>query len=122
MPAAITWTNRDQIVNVDRSQPLNLTWTGGGLNDRILIAGFGVDLPNDSTSMFGCVAPKGATSFTVPAAMLANLPATRPNLQSKSVIYVTDLSTSGSSTFTPSGMDMGVAMFMYASGKTVVFQ
>ncbi len=123
MPSAITWTNRDQTVNVDRGQPLTLTWTGAGLNDRIVIAGFGVDLPNDSTSMFGCVAPKGATSFTVPAAMLANLPPTRPNpLQSKSVIYVTDLSTSGSSVFTPPGLDMGVAMFLYATGKTVVFR
>ena len=88
MPQPLVWTNRDQLVLVDRTQPLNVAWSGGS-GTQVLIVGFGVYLPANSTTVFGCLAPSGATSFTVPASLLSNVPATRSNpLQSKSVIYL----------------------------------
>lgn len=123
MPQPLTWTNRDQTVIVNRSQPLNVSWSGGS-GSNVIIVGFGVDLPTDSTTVFGCVAPDGATSFSIPAMVLANVPPTRPNpLQSKSVIYLGNSpSSSTDAAFNSSGLDTGFVAFRYLTGKTVLFQ
>ncbi len=124
MPQPLTWTNRDQLVFVDRTQPLNVAWSAGS-GTQVLIVGFGVDLPTNSTTVFGCLAPSGATSFTVPAIVLSNVPATRPNpLQSKSVIYLGNApnNTSSAVSLNASGLDVGYAAFQFATGKTVIFQ
>ena len=123
MPQPLTWTNRDQLVFVDRTQPLTVQWTGGS-GSQVAVVGFGVDLPTDSTTVFGCLAPAGATSLSVPAAVLANLPATRPNpLQSKSVIYLGNAPTgSALSGVSGGGLNAGLALFENALGKTVVWQ
>ena len=84
----LAWTNRDQLTLVDRSTPLTVSWSGGS-GGQVAIIGFGVDLPTDSTTIFGCLAPQGATSFSVPPIVLSNVPATRANpLQSKSVVFL----------------------------------
>jgi uncharacterized protein (TIGR03437 family) len=122
MPPPLTWINRDQLVNVDRTQPLNLSWSGGS-GAQVAIMGFGVDLPTDSTTVFGCLAPLGATNFTVPATVLANVPPTRSNpLQSKSVIYIGNFPSPTSTASFSSGLNAGFAAFQYATGKTVIFQ
>jgi uncharacterized protein (TIGR03437 family) len=122
MPQPLTWTNRDQLVVIDRTQPLNLSWSGGS-GTPVAIVGFGVDLPTDSTTVFGCVAPPGATSFTVPPMMLSNVPATRSNpLQSKSVIYLGNAPNPSAGSFSGSGLNAGFVGFQYATGKTVTFQ
>ena len=123
MPQPLTWTNRDQLLTVDRTQPLNLSWTGGAADQNVTIAGFGVDLPNNSTSIFGCVAGPGVTRFTVPAAFLSNFPATRANpLQSKGVIYLINRPASGSADLKASGLDISSLVLQSAIGKTVIFR
>ncbi|HLG99892.1 MAG TPA: hypothetical protein VKX49_26520 [Bryobacteraceae bacterium] len=123
MPQPLTWTNRDQTNSIDRTQPLNVSWSGGS-GGQVAIVGFGVDLPTDSTTVFGCLAPPGATSFSVPPAVLANVPPTRPNpLQSKSVIYVASgPDSTAASTLSASGLDYGFIAFQQVLGKTVIFQ
>jgi hypothetical protein len=123
LPQPLTWTNRDQIVTVDRTQPINISWSGGS-GAQVAIIGFGVDLPTDSTTVFGCFAPPGATSFTVPAIVLSNVPATRANpLQSKNVIYlINDPNLASAGILNVSGLDTAFAAFQYATGKTVIFQ
>ena len=123
MPQPLTWTNRDQTTVVDRTRPLTIAWSGGS-SGQVVIVGFGVDLPTDSTTVFGCLAPAGASSFSVPTAVLANLPPTRPNpLQSKSVIYVgsgPDATSAG--TLSATGLDYGFISFQQVTGKTVIYQ
>ncbi len=122
VPQPLTWTNRDQIMTVSRSQPLTISWTGG-TDQQVGIVGFGEDLPTNASTSFVCVAQPGTTSFTIPPYILANLPATRRNiLQSKSVIYFVSVPRSSATPLTASGLDAGVAMFTYINGKTVVFQ
>ncbi len=77
--ASPDWTNRSQFSQVDRRQDLVLQWgaPGGG---RVVVAGINVDRTRNVSGLFLCVAPEGATSFRVPADVLANLPATRPAL------------------------------------------
>ena len=89
VPNALNWTNRDQLVNIDRTKPLTLNWTGASSGSTVFIAGGATDLPTNSTAFFLCVAPPGATSFTVSAAVMANIPATRSRrLQSPAALYV----------------------------------
>lgn len=120
VPPALNWTNRDQITNVDRSQPLTINWTGAVSGQTVEIIGVGSDLPTNSSALFFCVVPAGANSFTVPAQALSALPASRLNpLASKDVIY---LMTSSPSIFTASGLANAITMGGYIAGKTVTLQ
>jgi uncharacterized protein (TIGR03437 family) len=120
VPSPITWTNRDQTTNVNRAQPLTLNWSGGPNGQTIEILGVNTDVRTNSSGLFYCVAPAGATSFTVPPQVLAFLPATRPNpLDSKGIVF---LISSSSTPFTASGLNVGLASSQYKTGKTVAFQ
>jgi uncharacterized protein (TIGR03437 family) len=116
----LTWTNRDQTTNVNRAQPLLLNWSGGPAGQTIEILGENSDLRTNSSGLFYCVAPAGATSFTVPTQVLAFVPATRANpLDSTGIIFVIS---SISTPLTANGLDVGLASAQYKTGKTVVFQ
>jgi hypothetical protein len=119
----LTWTNRDQISMVNRSQGLTVNWSGANSDLTVAVAGGNVDLPTNSTAIFFCSAPAGATSLTVPAAILANVPPTRTNiLQSKSVVYVGTLPLGNGGALRATGLDASVALSVFLAGKTVIFQ
>jgi uncharacterized protein (TIGR03437 family) len=123
IPQPVTWTNRLQTNVVDRTQPLTISWSGGDSGQVVAMLGFGDDLPTNSSAVFVCIAPPGATSFTVPADMLAILPATRPNpLQSNDVVYLMALSGSSLKSIAAKGLDVGLTSFYSIIGKTVVWQ
>jgi len=120
MPNPVTWTNRDQITTVDRSQPLTLEWAGASPQQAMQILGIDSDLPTDSSAMFLCTAQAGASGFTIPAEVLSSIPASRINpLASKAAIYLMPWTSSG---FTASGLQTAVAAARYVLGKTVSFQ
>jgi uncharacterized protein (TIGR03437 family) len=120
MPAFPTRTNRDQISTVSRSQPLTLSWSGAVANQPVGILGVASDLPTNSSAVFFCVAPAGASSFTIPAQVLHSLPYSRANpLASKDVIY---LISATASPISASGISTGTASGGYILGKTVIFQ
>ena len=120
VPPALNWTNRDQITTVDRTQPLTINWSGAVSGQPVEILGVGSDLPTNSSALFFCVVPAGATSFTVPPQALSALPAARANpLASKDVIYIM---TTSPSTFSASGLANAVTSGGYIAGKTVTFQ
>jgi len=123
IPAPFVWTNRSTTNVVDRTQPLTLSWSGGDSGQVVAILGFGEDLPTNSSAVFVCIAPPGSSSFTVPADMLSDLPATRPNpLQSKDIIYLLTLSGSSLKSIAAHGLDAGITSFYSITGKTVVLQ
>jgi uncharacterized protein (TIGR03437 family) len=71
----LTWTNAvTPGQTVSRNSPLTVTWTGGGPNDVVSIAGSSISIDilnlNDPTKtyeyIFNCVAPASAGTFTVP--------------------------------------------------------
>ncbi len=120
VPNPFTWTNRDQIHNVVRSQSLTLNWSGAPAGQSIAILGVDSDLPTNSSSMFVCIAPANATSFTVPPEVLSAIPATQPNLlSSKSVIY---LLSSNPAPLAAIGLSAASAAAVYILGATVIFQ
>jgi len=65
-----------QVTTIDRSAPLDLSWTGGDPGQAIYISGYSNDPDTNTSGQFECLAPMGAGSFRVPAGMFANLPTT----------------------------------------------
>ncbi len=123
IPTPPTWTNRLSTNVVPRNQPLTLNWTGGDSGQVVAFIGFGIDLPTNSSAVFGCIASPGSNSFTIPSDILANLPATRPNpLQSKDIIYMMVLSGASVQAIQASGLEVGLTSFYSVAGKTVVLQ
>ncbi len=123
IPQPLTWTNQTQLVTVNRAQSLPLAWSGGSSGDLVFIVGVGEDLPTNSSAVFVCVVPPGAASFTVPADMLSNLPATRPNpLLSKDVIYIITAQGPSVKKLKVTGLNDGAAASYLIDGKTVVLQ
>lgn len=120
---AFTWTGQDQLVTVNRTTPLTLSWSGLAAGQAMAILGGNADLPSNSSTLFYCVAPPGATSFTIPAAILSAVPATRSNIfRSKGVIYLTNILPANGTPVTISGLDAASVVSGYLSGKTVIFQ
>jgi uncharacterized protein (TIGR03437 family) len=125
----LNWTNQGSITNVNRSQNLLITWTGGptGSNAIVIISGYSAVLNSDNTAfgaVFYCQAPAGPGQFTVPSAVLLALPVS-------SVIGAPGFSTTlgnlyvGAYFYTPftaTGLDQGYAGYTETFAKTVAFQ
>ncbi len=124
MPQPLTWTNRDQLTAINRSQGFTASWTGAPQGYQVFVTGGVSDPVNNATGVFYCVAPPGATSFTVPADVLANVPASRfPAYKTKSVVFVgMSPAQAAANTFSTSGITRGVALPVFQSGKSVTFQ
>ena len=119
----LNWTNRDQTLSINRSQGFTVNWSGAPAGQSVIVFGGGVDLPSNASSLFVCVAAPGAASFTVPAAALANIAATRVNLlQSKGAVYVGSLATASPATINAGNLDFGAILPGTFIGKTVMFQ
>ena len=123
IPQPLTWTNRLQTNLVPRTQPLTINWTGGDSGQTVAIIGFGDDLPSNSSTVFACIAPPGATSFTVPTDILSTLPAGRTDpLRSKDVLYLMTLAGGSLKPINATGLDVGLTSFYSIIGKTVYWQ
>ena len=70
------WSRPNAIVVVPRSAPLALAFTPGDSGAPTVIVLYAYSAPTNSTVEVQCLAPPGASSFTVPTDLLSNLPAT----------------------------------------------
>jgi hypothetical protein len=79
LPETFVWTNADANLSVDRSAPVDVTWTGGDPDSKVLIGG-AVIVTNpttfqiDSGVSFACTEVDSAGHFTIPAEVLSLLP------------------------------------------------
>jgi len=123
MPAPLTWTNRDQLQSVTLSEGFNVTWSGVAAGNSVFVSGGGVDLPANANSIFLCLANPGATSLTVPAYVLANVPPAHARMtQSRGVIYVGEWPVASPVQIAAQGLNSGVALAIELLGRTVMFQ
>ncbi len=123
VPSALAWTNRDQLAAVNRSQGLTVSWTGAAANNSVFLTGGAVDLPANVVTTFFCSASPGAASITVPAQVLAAMPATHTQLlQSLGAIYLGEWPIAAPSVFNGGGAAGGGAMHVHVLGKSVTFQ
>jgi len=75
----VTWTNPSVAANIDRSQPLKITWTGGNPGSYLFISGSSTvvttTLADRVTVGYTCLAKVEDGQFTVPSHILSSLPA-----------------------------------------------
>jgi hypothetical protein len=72
-----TWLNRDQISVIDRTSVLTISWSGGDATKQVgMILGLASDPSTNVSGSFACLVTLDQNSFTVPSAMMANLPGT----------------------------------------------
>jgi uncharacterized protein (TIGR03437 family) len=137
MPAPIVWSNKASITDINRSASVTPTWTGAGNNIVAIIglagkqAGGTATAPIYDTGFFVCLANGSAGSFTVPASILTQLPATTGSILDGSGLsffglqMVTDPSQSGTFTapLTAGGsLDTGIFVGSVGDLKTVNFR
>ena len=116
---AITWSNRDQLTTVDRSQPL--TFSFSGTSYLVAVEGGNYDAPTNSSAAFRCTVPGGATSFTVPNWILANFSPSRINASaSRGIIGISSATTPVS--FQATGLDNTAAFYINQQSKAVTFK
>jgi len=106
----LTWTNKDALSEVDRSQDLSITWNASRKNGYVVVGGVTTSHTADSFGVFVCGESSAKGTFTVPSFVLSAMPLDQ------------DLGASGSSpasgtvflavhpfsnTFTAPGLDLG---------------
>ncbi|MBZ5608499.1 MAG: hypothetical protein LAP38_09590 [Acidobacteriia bacterium] len=119
MGAPVTWTNRDQMAQIDRTQDLTFKWSGGDSSKLVMLAGLGADQNTQALAGFFCFVPSTPGSFTVPTSVLGNLPAGGTNALG-AVLVGSFPSTYP--TFTASGLDSGLIFNANLSLATVTFK
>jgi uncharacterized protein (TIGR03437 family) len=124
MPQFISWTNMDAINTIPRSQGLDLTWTGGGSDDLVLITGTSVtstggDAPGAG---FVCLETTAAKHFVVPPEVLSALPPSAPAslIDFGGILLVS--SGKVEKTFTAPGLDQGTVLVDGGSAKPVSYR
>lgn len=118
LPPPVKWTNQDAISSPDRSQDLTITWTGGATDKEfVMIAGLAQS--EKVTAAFLCTERVTAGTFTVPAWVLAKLPASAPVMDGGEtlpgglmIVATAPLTSVGR--FTATGLDFG--LFTYEQG------
>ncbi len=118
----LQWTNSGELSEVARGEGVTFEWTPGD-SPWVVVAGVSVDKPRNASAMFLCVAPDGASSFHVPAAVLANLPASRPVIgHSQGFLTLGSTAAGEPPVFSAEGLDFGVALSVAIHQKTVRFR
>jgi hypothetical protein len=71
----LQWTNQTAAATVTRSAGLPITWTGGAAGTYVSMSGYSSSTTGSVSGSFLCIASVTAGSFTVPAYVLAAMPA-----------------------------------------------
>jgi uncharacterized protein (TIGR03437 family) len=72
----ITWTNQSAAYSgqIDRTVPLNITWTGGDPGTFVHITGWANNAAGSYMVGFECAAPVSSGRFTIPSSILLAMP------------------------------------------------
>lgn len=78
-PPEFAWTNRAAISAVDRAAPLTVHWRGVAPEARLFVFAAGSNSVSAAGETCYCAVKAKAGQFTIPAALLANVPPTVPS-------------------------------------------
>jgi uncharacterized protein (TIGR03437 family) len=126
LPPMATWTNRNELVSVDRAQDLTVTWSGG-VPDKEYVAIVGLAASQQATGGFYCVEKVSAGKFTVPAWVLSSLPASATftlgdQTLTGGLIGLGTAPLTSASRFTTPGLDFGVFTYEQATVNLVPYR
>ncbi len=127
IPASpLNWTNQDALNNISRTQDLTITWSGGAPGGTVAIFGAAADPTQAIGAEFICAAPTEAGSFTVPAYVVSELPASglAAGLPVKVPVGFLSIATTlpQPTRFQPTGIDVGFFNWGLVLTKNVNFQ
>ena len=121
LPPPLTWTNRDTVGVVSRSQGLELAWSGADAGVLAFVANY--DLATDSLGAAVCAASGEDGSTTVPEHVLSALPPSSGRaFGSHGVVALWSYSAEAAAEIAASGLDAGFVIARSAVAKTVVFE
>jgi hypothetical protein len=125
LPAPLTWTNaRGPGTAIPRSESLTITWTGADAStEYVLIQGSSANTATQSGLLFRCAVSPNAGTFTVPANILAALPASGPS-EMGPVGFLTvgqKPRRSGTGLSAP-GLDLGLLTYFVVQMRNVNYQ
>lgn len=120
-PEPLDWTDRDQIMEVDRTRGVTVHWRGSSPKDVVLIVARNVDQVATAIGMTLCVAPGESGQFTVPPSMLSSIPSSSENPgESYDELAVGALAVRAP--ILASGLDSGSVISVYLSERFVRYQ
>ncbi|MEO5922732.1 MAG: hypothetical protein ABIR70_02795 [Bryobacteraceae bacterium] len=121
-PGTFNWTNFSSVNAVNRTQDLEVTWSGAEAGSVVQI--FGISSSSPATGVyqsggFECTAPSGPGRFVIPAYVLQSIPVT-VSIGGIPQSFIS-VSTQVRGTLTATGIDTGIAVIALEQGKTVPF-
>jgi len=123
LAAPVAWSRPSGIIDVPRSSPLVLTFTPGDAAAPTAIILYSYSAVNNSAVEAQCLAPAGATSFTIPADTLANFPVTYGLIDgSYANLFLGTLGLNSATTFTNGLAANGVVLTSNWVAQSVVIQ
>ncbi len=122
-PAPFDWTDREQSAVVVRSHGLTVHWKGADSAQLMVLLATNVDKVTTAIGSCMCTASAAAGHLTVPAELLANIPASQdmpgpPYDQ----LHLASVSAAPRGALAAPGMDSAVAPAIYAVGRFVQFR
>ena len=122
-PTPFEWTNQSATAVVNRTRPLPLQWRGAGADRYILILATNVDQVSTAIGTTVCVARGERGQFTIPASMLANLPASKdaPGVPYDRVLLAAIPAKPAPQIAAP-GLNSGAVFSVFANSRVVEFR
>ena len=120
-PESFVWENRDGLGAVDRRLGLTLRWRTPSPEGAILIGVTGIEASATAWGACYCAAPAAAGSFTIPPAVLANLPPSQagPTVPSPS-LWLAYLPDRNRQSLHAAGLDNGLAISLFVQALEVI--
>ncbi|QOY84921.1 hypothetical protein [Paludibaculum fermentans] len=129
--APITWTNKASINDIDRGNPLQVSWTPGPAADVVTVTGLAIGpvpgAPKALGRLFTCQAPANAGGLTVGADILQLMPVTGGTEDSMGLLSVLQSNTPPNGRFKAplvggGETEYGQIGYTYGGQKSVNFQ
>jgi hypothetical protein len=119
----VRWNNRRRVTAIDRRQGVTVHWTPGLLGDSIVITAMNLDSRTGAFGVCECLAQASAGHFTIPAAALTNIPASRGgDSLPLNFVSISEFPGQTPDPFTAPGLDRAFAFFLSASARTVDYR
>jgi hypothetical protein len=117
------WIDRDSIEVIDRSHPLMVHWRDAASRRLIVILASNVDQLSTAIGTCLCVADSRAGEFAIPAAVLANLPASRdlPGIPYEQ-LYLSSLPAGPAPPMRATGLKSSAVISLYTIGRFVQYR
>jgi uncharacterized protein (TIGR03437 family) len=122
-PVPLDWIDRDRSAVVVRSQGLRVHWKAPAEAQLVALVATNTDKVTTAIGACLCTARAGAGQLTIPAALLANIPASQdmPG-PPHDVAFVVSLGAAASQSLAAPGIDRVSAAYVYAAGRFVQFR